>query len=420
MAASMSGALARLARSFPDDLVPESSFVQLCAQNGHVWRDRLLGPIVTLRLFVLQILHGNTAITHLRHLSGITFAAASYCEARMRLPLSALQSLLQMTAGSATLFAPADRLWGGRVLFVDGSSFSMPDTKPLRDRFGLQRSQKPGVGYPVGKIMGLLDAATGLFVKVIAYSLFNHDMRGVIGLHPWLEAGDILVGDRAFCSFVHFCLLSRAGVFGCFRLHQRRKVGRLGIVRWSKPAECPAWMSAGQFELLPPWIEVRLVEHRVEQAGFRTKTLIVATTLLDSWRWSDRSVTELYGRRWEIETCFNHLKTTMKMNVLKCQTVEGVMKELCVYLLVYNLVRLTMLRWAMIAGVDVRRVSFIDAWRGMAVWALGLVGVDRLIINPFRPGRAEPRVVRRRPKNHTLLTTPRSQWKCPENQGKTR
>jgi hypothetical protein len=386
MAASMSGALACLARSSADDLVPESSFVQLCAQSGHVWRDRLLGPMVTLRLFLLQILHGNTAITHLRHLSGTAFAAASYCEARMRLPLAALQSLLQTTVNSAASFAPADRLLGGRVLFVDGSSFSMPDTQPLRDHFGMQRSQKPGVGYPVGKIMGLLDAVTGLFVKVIAYSLFNHDMRGVIGLHPWLETGDILVGDRAFCSFVHFCLLSQAGVFGCFRLHQRRKVSRMGIVRWTKPRACPAWMSAGQFELLPPWIEVRLVEHRVEQAGFRTKMLIVATTLLNSRQWSDRSVTKLYGRRWEIETCFNHLKTTMKMNVLKCETVEGVMKELCVYLLVYNLVRLTMLRWAMIANVDVRRVSFIDAWRCLAAWAVGLDGVNQLIINPLRPG----------------------------------
>ena len=120
---------------------------------------------------------------------------------------------------------------------------------------------------------------------------------------------------------------------------------------------------------------------------------------------------DLYCRRWEIETCFNHLKTTMKMNVLKCQSVEGVMKELCIYLLVYNLVRLQMLRWAMAAGVDVRRVSFIDAWRCLAAWALGLAGVDRLIVNPLRPGRSEPRAVRRRPKKYTLLMTPRSKWK---------
>jgi hypothetical protein len=421
----MSGALARLARSSPElarsfsDDLPESSFLQLCVQSGHVWRDRLLGPVVTLRLFLLQILHGNTAITHLRHLSGMAFAAGSYCDARARLPLAALQALLQATMDSAAALSRADRLLGGRVLFVDASSFSMPDTKPLREHFGLQRSQKPGVGYPVGKIMGLLDAVTGLFVKVIAYSLFTHDMRGVIGVHAWLQTGDILVGDRAFCSFVHFCLLSSAGVFGCFRLHQRRKFDRLGIVRWKRPRACPAWMTSAQFKSLPPWIEVRLVEHRIEQAGFRTKKLIVATTLLDAQSWSDQRVAELYGRRWEIETCFNHLKTSMKMNVLKCETVEGVMKELCIYLLVYNLVRLTMLRWAMMAGVDVRRVSFIDAWRRLAAWALGLPGIDQLIVNPLRPGRAHPRAVRRRPKKYTLLTTPRHEPKSPENKGKT-
>jgi len=426
MAASISPALARLdrlARSSSDDLVPESSFLQLCVESGHLWRDRLLGPMVTLRLFLVQILHGNTAITHLRHLSGISFAAASYCEARIRLPLAALQALLQATVdsagNSAGLPMPANRLLGRRTLFVDGSSFSMPDTQALRDHFGMQRSQKPGVGYPVGKIMGLLDAATGLFVKVVAYSLFNHDMRGVIGVHPWLEIGDILVGDRAFCSFVHFCLLSQAGVLGCFRLHQRRKTDRLGIVRWTKPKKRPAWMTAGQFDLLPAWIDVRLVKHHIEQAGFRTQVLIIATTLIDPQQWSDQDVADLYGRRWEIETCFNHLKTTMKMNVLKCKTVVGVMKELCVYLLVYNLVRLLMLRWALAAGVDVRRVSFIDAWRCLAAWALGLAGVDRPIINPFRPGRSAPRVVRRRPKKYTLLTTPRSEWKCRENKGTT-
>jgi len=421
MAASMSGALARLARSPGDDLVLESSFVQLCVENGHVWRERLLGPAITLRLFLLQILHGNTAITHLGHLSGIGFTAASYCEARIRLPLAALQSLLKTTWESAASLVPGKvslaLATGRRVLLVDGSSFSMSDTKPLRDHFGLQRSQKVGVGYPVGKIMGLLDLATGLFVKVIAYSLFTHDMRGVIGVHPWLETGDILVGDRAFCSFAHFCLLTRAGVLGCFRLHQRRKIDRLGMVRWAKPQERPAWMTAAQFASLPAWIDGRLVKHHIQQAGFRTKVLFIATTLIQE-EWSDQDVADLYGRRWEIETCFNHLKTTMKMNVLKCQSVEGVTKELCVYLLIYNLVRLQMLRWALAAGVEVRRVSFIDAWRCLAVWALGLAGVDRLIINPLRPGRAEPRVVRPRPKKYTLLTTPRKLWKIRENKAK--
>ena len=110
MAASMHGAIARLARSSPDHLVLQSSFTQLCVDSGYLWRDRLLGPVVTLRLFLLQILHGNTAITHLRHLSGISFAAASYCQARVRLPLAALQSLLEATVDSASRLIRANRL----------------------------------------------------------------------------------------------------------------------------------------------------------------------------------------------------------------------------------------------------------------------------------------------------------------------
>jgi hypothetical protein len=416
MAVSMSVALARLARCSEDDLDPQKTFLQRCEQDGHVWRERLLGPRVTLWLFLLQVLHGNTAITHLRHLSGIGFAPASYCQARMRLPLAALGALLGSMVHRAGLPGSSGPT-GRRVLFVDGSSFSMPDTPPLRAHFGLQRNQKPGVGYPVAKILGLLDAATGLFVNVMAYRLFTHDMRGVIGLHPALARGDILVGDRAFCSFVHFCLLSGAGVSACCRLHQRRKVDRLGVRRWNKPQEPPAWMTGKQFATLPGWIDVRVLRHRVEQEGFRTRVLFIATTLLDEREWSDREVAGLYARRWDIETCFNHLKTTMKMNVLKCHTLEGVMKELCVYLLIYNLVRLRMLRWAARNGVDVRRVSFIDACRALSAEAMGLPRVDRLIVNPDRFGRCNPRAVRRRPKKYPLLTKPRSQWKASENKG---
>ena len=107
-------------------------------------------------------------------------------------------------------------------------------------------------------------------------------MRGVIGLHDSLQSGDILVGDRAFCSFAHLCLLSARGVFACCRLHQRRKINRLGVARWDKPQQRPVWMSVEQFATLPRWIEVRVLKHRVEQKGFRTsKVLLVATTLLD-------------------------------------------------------------------------------------------------------------------------------------------
>jgi hypothetical protein len=195
----------------------------------------------------------------------------------------------------------------------------------------------------MGKLMGLLDAATGLFVEILALPLFQHDMRGVIGLHPMLRAGDILLADRAFGSFAHLCLLNRRGVFACTRLHQRRKNTASGTDRWAKPPKAPAWMSAAEFALLPAFLDVRLVRHTVAQKGYRTRHLMIVTTLADATPWPDERVAALYGQRWDIETCFDHLKTTMGMNVLRCQTVDGVRKELAVYLAAYNLVRLAIL-----------------------------------------------------------------------------
>src|SRR5205814_2186416 len=139
--------------------------------------------------------------------------------------------------------------------------------------------------------------------------------------------------------------------------------------------------------------------------------ITLATTLLDNNAWPDQKLAQLYGQRWQIEGCFNHLKTTMKMNVLRCQTLDGVLKELAVYLLVYKLVRLTMLRAAQEQNVCARQISLIDALRWLCCRMLGLAGVKRLIVNPSRPGRWEPRALRRRIKPYDLLNCPRAQWK---------
>ncbi len=417
MADLISAGLARVRRTELANLPIDPNFEQLCARAGHLWRDRVFTPLLTLKLFVLQIAHANAAINHLRHLSGMAFVASSYCEARARLPLAAMQELLaKLVESSRQRLGPA--IGGARLLVVDATSFSMPDTPKLRKRFGLPGRQKPGVGYPVCKLMAILDLASGLFARTLALPLFTHDMRGVVQLHPFLQSGDILVGDRAFCSVIHLAMLQARSIYCVFRLHQKRKASRLGIVQWKRPKQCPRWMDKASLRLLPRWTNVRIIRHVIEQKGCRTKVVFLATTLLDPDVWSDERLIDLYRRRWEIETCFGHIKTGMKMNVLKCKTVEGVMKELTIYLLVYNLVRLMMLRWAMDNQVDVRRVSLIDAYRRLAARAAGLPGVDRIIVNPLRPGRAAPRAVRRRPKKYTLLTMTRAQWKPRNNQRK--
>ena len=323
--AVIASALARLRREPLADLPIADRVDQLCHECLGTWRDRLLTPLVTLRLFVLQVLHGNTAIAHLRQLSGVDFSPSSYCEARQRLPLAVILGLLAAVVQWVDEhLRPEAQLLGQRVLVVDGSSFTTADTPELRQHFGLWPGSNPGVSYPMGKLLGLLDAATGLFVQMLALPMLVHDLSQVVQLHPCLRPGDVLLGDRAFGSFAHFALLQARGVFGCFRLHQARKTTtRRGIERWQKRGRVPPWMTAVQFARLPKWLEVRLVSYVVENRGFRSRRVTVATTLLDETLWPDERIAALYGQRWEIETCFDHLKTTLQMNVLKCQSVQG-------------------------------------------------------------------------------------------------
>jgi hypothetical protein len=408
--------LSSLKRAIDDGIetsLPTSLVDQACRDLGYVFRHRLLTPAVTLQLFCLQILHGNTAITHLRQLSGIEFSVSSYSEARSRLPLELIQALLErmtliMRESAARIMPPA--LFGRRLVLVDSVSFSMPDTPQLVKYFGLPPGQKPGIGYPVGKAMALLDYATGMLTTLLSVHQFVHDMRGVIGLHPALKKGDILLGDTAFCSFVHVCLLAQLGVDAIFRLHQRRPKSA-GTQRWKKPPKRPSWMTQEQYDSLPAFVDVRVIKHHVAQKGYRTRIVFIATTLMDEEAWPDWLLAEIYRRRWEIEVCFDHLKTTMNMSVLKCKTVDGVLKELAVFLLVYNRIRLAMIQTAARLGVNVMLVSFIDIMRKVGVNMIGLPGVEKIIVNPRRPGRHQPRVRRRRPKEYPSMTKPRSELK---------
>lgn len=409
--------LARLRREPLQDCALAGQVDQLCRDQVHHWRDRLLTPVVTVRLMLLQVLHGNTAITHLRQLSGLEFAASSFCEARTRLPLKLWERLGQWVASLAPLSSVAPMLSGVRVLIADCSSFSMSDTPQLRKHFGTVQSRgaREGVSYPVAKLVGLLDAASGMFVQLLVAPLYTHDLRHTLAVHSVLQIGDVLLGDRAYCSYAHLSLLHVRGVFGCFRLHQRRKDHSIGAQRWKRGARPPAWLTPGQWLTLPQWLDVRIVSYRVSERGFRTQRVMIATTLLDAVAWPDSRIAELYGHRWRIETCFDHLKTTMRLNVLKCQTVDGVMKELAAHLLVYNLVRLTMLCAATRQKRSVWRISFIDAVRWLSVRMIGLAGVERLIETPLRRGRHQPRVIRRRMKEYDLMNKPRAAYNTPEN-----
>jgi hypothetical protein len=411
----------------------------VCDTIGHVWRERILDPVTTIHLFALQILHGNTACSQVPRLGAVDCTGEAYCQARQRLPLAVLRYLVRAVSQhlGADPLLDDGRWHGHRTFLLDGSSVSMPDTPALQKAFGQPKGQKPGCGFPVMHLLVMFHAASGLLLNMVGAPLHTHDMSGVGRVHPDLDEGDVLVGDRAFCSFVHLALLAASKVFGVFRVHQKQIVDfrphrrtasqksrkhrerglptsrwlkRLGrhdqLVEYVKPKYCPDWLSAEAFVALPATLRVRELRYKIVERGRRTREVTLATTLLDPVRYPAADVAELYGQRWQIETNFRHLKQTMRMDVLRCQSVEGVNKELAMFALVYNLVRLTMLEAAKRQAVEVSRISFIDALRWLADAIHGPKEL-KLRLLPERPGRQEPRVVKRRPKQYTRLTVPR-------------
>lgn len=417
-----------------------NAILAACRRVGYKWRERCLSPVVTVHFFFVQILHGNTACTHLRHLTKLAVSASAYCQARMRLPLAIFEHLLRSTCGRLQDELLDEGRWlGHRTFLVDGSSFSMPDTPELQVYFGQPGEQLAGCGFPVAHLMALFHAASGMILAVLAAPLRTHDLSQVVSLHPQLQPTDVLVSDRALCSYAHLALLTQRGVHAVLRMHQKqivdftpgrrhvvpgheqvgekgkprsRWISRLGeqdqIVEWLKPTTCPSWMNKAQFNNLPHYLRLRELRYRTQRPGFRVQTVTLVTTLLDPHTYSLKALAALYLARWRVETNYAHLKTSMGLDVLKCKTACGVLKELIVFALIYNLVRLVMWEAAKRQQVDVERISFMDALRWLASADDGKP-LPSLVVNRYRPKRYEPRVRKRRPKPYSLMRKPRQQ-----------
>jgi hypothetical protein len=408
---------------------------RVCHCLHYTWRQRILDPVTTVHVFLLQILHGNTACTALSRLAGVAFTAAAYCDARTRLPLALFRDLLQRVCDALHPEIQDSARWRGhRTWTVDGSSFSMSDTPALQAHFGQPGGQLKGCGFPVAHMLALFHAGTGLILQVLASPMRTHDMRHAATMHSELEEGDILLGDRGLASFAHLVLLSMRKMHGVFRCHQQqivnfrvgrkhtsqrrpkkgmprsRYVKRLGrldqVVEYTKPKHQPKWMDDATFATLLPTLLVRELRFNTPQRGHRTRVITLVTTLLDPILYPATELAELYLSRWQIEINFRHLKTTMGMEVLHCKTVEGVLKELYMFALAYNLVRLVMVEASRRQKVPLNRVSFIDALRWLRDAAAD-TKLAQLLVNPARPNRVEPRVLKRRMKEYDLMKRPR-------------
>jgi hypothetical protein len=220
---SIPHALRRLKANIPDAL-PESTLRALAADLSRPHRDRTLNPVVTTYLFLQQVLHGNTAVGHLRHLAGFDFTDSAYCQARQRLPVAFFHRLHQAVLAPCRRWADRDRAgrWRGHRLFgLDGSSFSMPDAPELRAEFGQPPGQAEGCGFPTAHLLCQFDLSHGFLLRVLASPCRTHDLKQAAVMHQDLRPGDVLLGDRAFCSYAHLALCHQRGLLGLFRAHQK-------------------------------------------------------------------------------------------------------------------------------------------------------------------------------------------------------
>jgi putative transposase len=433
------------------EVLPEEAIQKAFDEEGASFADdpeAIYTPSVTLWAFLSQVLFKGelrSCVAAVARVAVLLVAlkrgpcsinTGAYCRARAKLSENVIQRLTTNLADGCEKRLDGRWLWHGRhVRVVDGSTLSMADTPQNQEVYPQQPQQQAGLGFPVARMVVLLSLASGMLTGLATgpyagketgeTALFRQLLEG-------LEPGDILLADRYYCSYFMIALLRELNIDFVTRVHQRRTVDfrrgrRLGqedhLVQWHRPQK-PEWMDQQTYDRMPASIEVREIQVRIGQPGFRTKSLTVVTTLADAGEYNQDDIAELYRRRWVAELDIRSIKITLGMDVLRCKTPEMVRKEMWTCLLAYNLIRQTMLQSAQKSGRLPRELSFAATVQTIAAsWLLvslsdhsavaslieaALANLPNCLVGR-RPGRVEPRAVKRRPKPHPLLTKPRLQ-----------
>jgi hypothetical protein len=360
-----------------------------------------------------------------------------YCQARGALPLERLQEIHDRLVREAHEAVATKDLWCGLDVFaVDGSTLTAPDTPENQKAFPQQSVQKPGCGFPIIRLVALLSLATGMLT---AWAI-GHWHQAEVGLFQtlWeaLQPGNVLLGDRGFCNWGLLAQCRQRQLHAVFRVkgarrRDLRRGKRLGpderLVQWTKP-KCPAQtIPATEWARLPEVLTLRLVRCRLLLPGFRTQQVILVTTLLDSTLYPLAALSQLYYRRWAMELTLRNLKITLQMDQLSCKTPANLEREIRMHLLVHNLVRRLMLETARRHHVPLERVSFAGGLAAARRYGEALLHARserrrrqlreelfRVLaadLVPDRPGRREPRAVKRRPKPYPRLMCHRRRFR---------
>jgi len=362
-----------------------------------------------------------------------------YCRARAKLNPAALRRLVRESSRQLEGDVAPSWLWKGlHAKLVDGFTFTMPDTPENQKAFPQLHSQSPGVGFPIARVCSVMSLATACVCDV-AIGPYEGKETGenalLRGMLETFEENDLVVFDRYYGSFMMLALLSLRGIHVCTRLHQRRdsdfrRGRRLGpgdhLITWTRPAR-PAWMSQQQYDRIPETLTLRELKFDVTVPGRRVETLVVVTTLTDPEAYSKEEIAELYGFRWNVELDILQIKQTLHLDHVRCKSPEMVRRELWVTLLAYNLIRKVIATSAAVHEKQPRQLGFTLACQSiLASWMLLSTGSCRdaratyntmlayMAANEVadRPGRIEPRVLKRRRHRYPLMRRPREQLRA--------
>ncbi len=428
------------------DVLPAGQLEQALREEGAVWRDIVYSPLLTLWAFLGQVLSpdGSCRAAVARVLAWLvscgqrpcTPATDPYCKARRRLPEALLRRLTRQTGRTLHAQAPQDWLWKGRrVKVADGTTVSMPDTPANQAAYPQLTSQRPGVGFPIARLAVVFCLACGTALDA-ALGRYHGKRTGetalLRSLEDAFEPDDVLLADRYFGGYFDIAWWQQRQVDVVVRLHQRRRFDlrrgrRLGpaehVVTWSRPAR-PEWMDEATYSDMPATLQLREIRVDLKERGFRTKAVVVVTTLRQAQAYPADAVADLYRLRWHAELDLRCLKTTLGMDVLRCLSPEMVRKEVWAHLLAYNLIRAVMAQAAQAADFTPRQLSFKGTVQTLAAFAERLqdaAGATAAELRDWlflaigahqvgdRPGRSEPRARKRRPKPYPLLTRPRGE-----------
>ena len=361
-----------------------------------------------------------------------------YCRARAKLDPAALRYLTVETARRLEAAADEDWLWNGRhAKLVDGFTLTAPDTPANQEAFPQQTTQEPGVGLPIARACTIQSLATAAVcdVAIGPYSGKETGETALLrGMLDSFDKGDVVVFDRCCCSFMMIAAFQPRGVDVCTRLHQRRRSDfrrgrRLGeddhLITWTRPAR-PPWMSEQEYAQIPETLTLREIRFNVKVPDHRTETLTVVTTLTDPDEYTAQDIADLYGFRWNVELDIRDVKQTLNLDHVRCKTPHMVLREVWVTLLGYNLVRKVIATSAAVHEKRPRQLGFTLACQSIlaarmllatgacrdprGLWAAALERIARNQV-ANRPGRVEPRVLKRRRHHYPLMGKGRKELK---------